>query len=78
MRTKVGLAIRKAREDRGLTRNKLAELSGISEQSLVDWELRGKYPCIYNLIPVADALNISLDELVGREWPKKIKKKGET
>jgi transcriptional regulator with XRE-family HTH domain len=68
--TEVGFAIRKAREDRGLSRRKLAEMSGVNFQTIVDWELRGRYPCIYNLIPVADVLNISLDELVGRKFKK--------
>lgn len=68
--TEVGFAIRKAREDRGLTRKALAELSGVSEQNIIEWELRGRYPCVYTLIPVADALNISLDELVGRKFKK--------
>lgn len=66
----VGFYIRKAREDRGLTRKQLAELACVTEGTIVDWELRGRNPCVYNLIPVADALKISLDELVGREIPK--------
>lgn len=70
MQTAVGIAIRRAREDRDLTRKKLAEIAGVSEGAIVDWELRGIYPCIYNLILVADALNISLDELVGRKFKK--------
>lgn len=68
--TPVGLAIRKAREDRGLTRKQLAELSGVSEQAIIDWEIKGRYPGVYNLIPIADVFKISLDELVGREIPK--------
>jgi transcriptional regulator with XRE-family HTH domain len=75
--TEVGFAIRKAREDRGYSRRELAELSGVSAQSIVDWELRGKSPCLDTLILVADVLDISLDELVGRDRKKEKKYEAE-
>jgi transcriptional regulator with XRE-family HTH domain len=68
-------AIRTARENKGYSRNKLAMKAGINQQSISNWELGLSFPNIINLIPIADALNISLDELVGREL-NKIQKKG--
>lgn len=59
-------AIRTARESKGYSRNKLALKAGINQQSISNWELGLSFPNIIMLIPVADALNISLDELVGR------------
>lgn len=59
-------AIRTARERKGYSRNKLALKAGINQQSISNWELGLSFPNIIMLIPVADALNISLDELVGR------------
>ena len=63
---KVGEAIRKARRDKGYTLEQLANKAQINYASLQKWETGKVYPNIYNLIPIADVLNISLDKLVGR------------
>lgn len=62
----IGQAIRKAREHRGLTQQKLAELSGIAVLTLQGWERDKFTPTVILLMGVADILEISLDELVGR------------
>ena len=62
----IGESIKKARFQKQFTRSKLARESGISVQNIFQWENGKTYPNIINLIPIADALNISLDELVGR------------
>ena len=62
----VGEYIRKARRDRGFTQIQLSVLSGVSTQAITAWETGRMSPSIISLIPVANALNISLDELVGR------------
>lgn len=59
-------AIKKAREAKGYSLQTLAKKSGINASTINKWETRGSFPTIINLIPVADALGISLDELVGR------------
>jgi transcriptional regulator with XRE-family HTH domain len=59
-------AIKKARVAKGYTISDLARKTGITFQTLDKWEKGKNYPNVYNLIPIADALNISLDELVGR------------
>lgn len=62
----IGEAMKKARVAKGYTRSDLARKTGLSYQTLDKWEKGKTYPNVYNLIPIADALNISLDELVGR------------
>lgn len=62
----VGESIKKARRDRGFTQIQLSVLSGVSTQAITAWETGRMSPSIISLIPVANVLNISLDELVGR------------
>ena len=62
----IGEAIKKARLDKGYSKYRLAKEANVTFQTLGKWEKGENYPNIYNLIPIADALNISLDELVGR------------
>lgn len=62
----IGEAIKKARVEKGYTKSDLARKTGLSYQTFDKWEKGKTYPNVYNLIPIADALNISLDELVGR------------
>ena len=62
----IGEAIKKARIDKGLSRSELSFEARIPVQNIYQWETDRAYPSIINLIPIADVLNISLDELVGR------------
>lgn len=62
----IGEAMRKARESKGYTRSQLSFKARISWQNIYQWEEGYSFPTIVNLIPIADALNVSLDELVGR------------
>lgn len=62
----IGERIKKARIDRGFTQIQLSVLSGVSTQTITAWETGRMCPSIITLIPVANVLNISLDELVGR------------
>ena len=62
----IGKAIKKARLEKGYTRSMLAQKSQISTQNIFQWETGRAFSNIINLIPIADALNVSLDELVGR------------
>lgn len=63
----VGQSIRKVREEKGYSREHLARKAKIHSQAIVRWELDICYPNLRPLIAVADALNVSLDELVGRK-----------
>ena len=56
------------RKQKGWTQEKLARESDISYNTLIKLERNGiKNPKIETVIKLADALEVSLDELVGRE-----------
>lgn len=58
----VGKRIKTLRELKGLTVNKLANLSGISQSFLRDIELGNKNPTVETLSYFCDALDISLSD----------------
>lgn len=59
--------IRKIRKKQGLTQERLARLAGISNNTLVKIEIgMAKEPTITTMAKIADALHVSIDELVGR------------
>ena len=62
----IGEAIKKARKDRGYSRERLARACGIARETIRKWEDGENSPTLVLLIPVANVLKISLDELVGR------------
>jgi transcriptional regulator with XRE-family HTH domain len=66
----IGNSIRKARESKGYSRRELAEAAGISVSTFENWEFDRFYPALFGLICVADVLEMSLDELIGREVKK--------
>jgi transcriptional regulator with XRE-family HTH domain len=56
------------RKQKGWSQEKLAQEAGISYNTLIKLERNGiKNPKIETVIKLADALEVSLDELVGRE-----------
>jgi transcriptional regulator with XRE-family HTH domain len=58
--------LRLLRTARGLKQNRLAELLGIPPRSYNRWE-RGTYvPHVEMLVKLADILQVSMDELIGR------------
>ncbi|PIQ90569.1 MAG: hypothetical protein COV71_03905 [Candidatus Omnitrophica bacterium CG11_big_fil_rev_8_21_14_0_20_41_12] len=64
--------IKSIRKKKGLTQEKLARLADISNNTLVKIEMgMAKEPTITTITKIADALEVSIDMLVGR-----IKKKG--
>jgi transcriptional regulator with XRE-family HTH domain len=71
----VGMAQRVValREERGMTQEDLARASDVSVWTLRRWEQKGSTPLVRVLVRVADALGVSLDELVGRVPPAKRK-----
>jgi transcriptional regulator with XRE-family HTH domain len=60
-------SIKHIRIDRGVSQSFLAEKAGISNNTLSRIELDKVQPSIDTLIKIADALNVTLDKLVGRE-----------
>lgn len=63
----IGEGIRKARMEKGWLQKDLAEKAGILEVSVCHYESGKVFPGALNLISIADALEISLDDLVGRK-----------
>ena len=60
----------KLRKQKGWSQEKLATVSGISYNTLIKLERGGILnPKIETVVKLAEALNVSLDELVGREPP---------
>lgn len=62
----IGQCIRATREGKGKSRWFVTKKSGISPSLLYNWEADRSLPRIDLLICVADVLDVSLDELVGR------------
>jgi transcriptional regulator with XRE-family HTH domain len=61
----VGLALRRARESRGVSQRELSRLSQVSRSFLADVENGRGQPTIPTLKRLTDELNMSLVELVG-------------
>lgn len=60
--------IRKYRKKKGLSQDKLAKLADVTHTTLVKLESGvNDNPTVRTLRKIADALEISLDELVGRK-----------
>jgi len=57
------------REARSLSQTRLAELLEIDPRSYNRWERGGNAPHVDTLIKIADILQVTLDELVGRKKP---------
>ena len=58
------------RKNNKLSQKTIAEKLGISVRSYQDYEYGKFEPNIEKLILLADIFNITLDELVGRKFPK--------
>jgi len=53
-------------KSRGMSQNKLSKEIGISQQAVTQFCGGHNLPSIETLIAIADALDVSIDELVGR------------
>jgi len=58
--------LKQLREERNITQSRLAELLSIDPRSYNRWERGGNVPQLDTLVKIADILNVTLDELVGR------------
>ncbi len=65
-RKTIGEYMKMCRREKGFTQNKLAELSGVTRDNIRRYEEDKNYPSIMNVICIADALDVSIDELIGR------------
>lgn len=58
--------LKKLREETGITQRRLAEVIGVSQQSINKYENHNIEPDIETLCLIADFFNTSIDYLVGR------------
>jgi transcriptional regulator with XRE-family HTH domain len=58
--------LKQLRESRGLTQARLAEMIEASPRVYNRWETGAAAPRLDTLVKIADILNVTLDELVGR------------
>lgn len=59
-----GKLIAELRKEKGLTQQQLADLLNLSNKTISKWESGMGSPDISNLPPLADALGVSVDELL--------------
>jgi transcriptional regulator with XRE-family HTH domain len=64
MRKLVGRNVKRVRQEKGLTQEQLAELSGFSQQYISGLEQGQRNPTIVSLYELATALGVSHMELV--------------
>ena len=64
----IGEKIKELREARGWTQQDLGKLIGVTAPAICLWENENCKPNIFSCILLADAFNVSLDELVGRDF----------
>jgi len=60
-----GKNLREIRKKKGYTQTKLAELSGVSQRAIGHYEKHAKRPTVEKVTKLADALSVSVDELMG-------------
>lgn len=67
----IGDYLRQQREFAGLTQGELARKTGITQAAISRWEDNLRVPSIESCIKLADFYEISIDELVGRDFKEK-------
>ena len=65
---KFGNELKMQREFSGLSQTEVAKKTGITQAAISRWEDDLRIPNIENCILLADLYEITLDELVGREF----------
>lgn len=60
-----GQRLASLRKNRGLTQTELGKLIGVSQRVMAYYEIETERPPADKLIPLANALKISIDELLG-------------
>ena len=63
----IGNKLKKARNEKGITQEKAADLLGVSRQTVSNWENNRSYPDIVSVIKMSDLYSVSLDNLLKEE-----------
>lgn len=66
MKNAIGKSIKEKRIEQGLSQQALANMIGVTHASISYWENGVNIPNVFDVWKIADVLNISIDELVGR------------
>ena len=61
----VGQIIKFYRKEKGFTQSDLAEIIGVSIQAVSKWETDAGMPDVSQIVPLAKALNVSTDTILG-------------
>ncbi len=70
MELNIGSNIKRLRQEKGMTQERLAELLCVSTAAVSKWEAKNTYPDITMLFPLADIFGIRVDELLGYDEAK--------
>lgn len=62
-----GLSLKSARLEKGLSRGELADLAGVEETGLADWEADINMPQLWSAYYVSSALGLTINECFGLE-----------
>jgi transcriptional regulator with XRE-family HTH domain len=65
----MGARFKRLREASGMSQSQLAKASGVPLRSYQQWEQGRRTPLLDAAVKIADALDVSMDELVGRDRP---------
>lgn len=65
MNNHLGLNIKNYRKNKGFTQEELAGMIGVTPQAVSRWESEAGLPDISMIVPIAQALNITTDTLLG-------------
>ena len=68
--------LKELRERAGLSQRELARAIEQDSSNVSYWERTGKLPRSEVLLPIAKALGVSVEELLGEQKPKKLSSKG--
>lgn len=64
---KIGLFISKCRKDKNLTQSELAEILGVTDKSISNWECGRNMPDLSLFKPLCEVLDISINDLISGE-----------
>jgi len=64
MAESVGENIKKVRKSKGLTQKELAEMLGVSQQTVAQYERTDKMPKIKTIKTIAEVLNVPVDTII--------------
>lgn len=67
MEQTIGKRIAEQRRSKGLTQDDIAERLGVSAQAVSKWENDISYPDISLLVPLAELLGVSVDQLLAKK-----------